>query len=165
MKKRKKGDGNQLILKDSLKKRLNKSFAKLSIIVGIVLIFGLISFIFEATIVNKFYDEAFTSSVYSQKSKVYIIAIQNNINNALATDFKSDKALYAEKAKENIVILMDSLEKLEQSFHNDELIFDTPEEEIEEVKKMVTEIMENTCKLEVPLKVEIDYGSNWYNVK
>ena len=48
---------------------------------------------------------------------------------------------------------------------HDELIFDTPEEEIEEVKKMVTEIMENTCKLEVPLKVEIDYGSNWYNVK
>ena len=48
---------------------------------------------------------------------------------------------------------------------HDELIFDTPEEEIEEVKNMVTEIMENTCKLEVPLKVEIDYGSNWYNVK
>ena len=37
--------------------------------------------------------------------------------------------------------------------------------EIEEVTKLVTELMENTCKLEVPLKVEVDYGNNWYNVK
>ena len=43
---------------------------------------------------------------------------------------------------------------------HDELIF-----EIEIVKKMVTELMENTCKLEAPLRVEIDYGDNWYNVK
>ena len=48
---------------------------------------------------------------------------------------------------------------------HDELIFDVPNDEIEIVKKMVTELMENTCKLEVPLRVEIDYGDNWYNVK
>lgn len=48
---------------------------------------------------------------------------------------------------------------------HDELIFDVPNDEIEIVKKLVTELMENTCKLEVPLRVEIDYGDNWYNVK
>ena len=48
---------------------------------------------------------------------------------------------------------------------HDELIFNVPNEEIEEVTKLVTELMENTCKLEVPLKVEVDYGNNWYNVK
>lgn len=48
---------------------------------------------------------------------------------------------------------------------HDELIFDVPNDEIDVVKKLVTDLMENTCKLEVPLKVEVDYGDNWYNVK
>ena len=31
------------------------------------------------------------------------------------------------------------------------------------VKKIVKETMENTYKLDVPLKVEIDYGKSWYD--
>ena len=48
---------------------------------------------------------------------------------------------------------------------HDELIFDCPNEEVEEVTNLITEIMENTCKLTVPLKVEVNSGTNWYNVK
>ncbi len=48
---------------------------------------------------------------------------------------------------------------------HDELVFTVPIEEIEIMKKLVAEIMENTYKLLVPLKVEIDYGNNWYDVK
>jgi len=36
-------------------------------------------------------------------------------------------------------------------------------EELEIVKKIVKETMENTYKLDVPLKVEIDYGKSWYD--
>ena len=48
---------------------------------------------------------------------------------------------------------------------HDELIFDCPNEEVEEVTNLITDIMENTCKLTVPLKVEVNSGTNWYNVK
>ncbi len=48
---------------------------------------------------------------------------------------------------------------------HDELIFDIKKEEIDIVKKIVKEEMENICKLEVPLKVDINYGKNWYEAK
>ena len=48
---------------------------------------------------------------------------------------------------------------------HDELIFDVSKEEEETLKKLVKEVMENTCKLEVPLEVEISLGSNWYDAK
>ena len=37
--------------------------------------------------------------------------------------------------------------------------------EKETVKEIVTNIMENTYKLSVPLKVEINEGNNWYEAK
>ena len=48
---------------------------------------------------------------------------------------------------------------------HDELVFDVPLNELEEVKKIVKDTMENTYKLDVPLNVEINYGSNWYEAK
>ena len=48
---------------------------------------------------------------------------------------------------------------------HDELVFNVLKNELEEVKEIVRDIMENTFKLEVPLKVDIEYGSNWYEAK
>ena len=48
---------------------------------------------------------------------------------------------------------------------HDELIFDVKEEELEQVKEIVTNIMENVYKLEVPLKVDVNYGKNWFEAK
>jgi len=48
---------------------------------------------------------------------------------------------------------------------HDELIFDTLKEELEDVKTIVKETMENVYKLQVPLKVDINYGKNWYEAK
>jgi DNA polymerase-1 len=44
---------------------------------------------------------------------------------------------------------------------HDELLFDTPKEEIEQVFALVKHEMENAVKLEVPLDVEIQAGNNW----
>lgn len=44
---------------------------------------------------------------------------------------------------------------------HDELVFDTPKEEIEDVKELVCKEMENACKLSVPLIAEVGIGSNW----
>ena len=48
---------------------------------------------------------------------------------------------------------------------HDELVFNVLNDELEEVTEIVRDIMENTFKLEVPLKVDINYGDNWYLVK
>ncbi len=48
---------------------------------------------------------------------------------------------------------------------HDELIFNVPESEKDEVKKLIKEKMENVYKLKVPLKVELEEGKNWYDAK
>ena len=48
---------------------------------------------------------------------------------------------------------------------HDELIFDVPKEELEKVKELVTEIMDNVTKLNVPLAVDVNYGKNWAEAK
>ncbi|HBG86337.1 MAG TPA: DNA polymerase I [Marinilabiliaceae bacterium] len=44
---------------------------------------------------------------------------------------------------------------------HDELDFDVPKEELEEIKGLVKEAMESACKLNVPLLVDIGVGNNW----
>ena len=48
---------------------------------------------------------------------------------------------------------------------HDELIFDVVKEELEEIKNIVKETMENVCELSVPLKVDIEVGTDWYEAK
>ena len=48
---------------------------------------------------------------------------------------------------------------------HDELVFNVFKSEEEEVKKIVKDIMESTYKLDVELKVDINTGNNWYEVK
>ena len=48
---------------------------------------------------------------------------------------------------------------------HDELIFDVIDKEKEKVENIVKDIMVNTIKLDVPLKVSADYGKNWYDTK
>tara|TARA_Y100000758_G_C16033662_1_gene415552 strand:- start:553 stop:1401 length:849 start_codon:yes stop_codon:yes gene_type:complete len=46
---------------------------------------------------------------------------------------------------------------------HDELLFECPKNEIDEVAKMVKHEMELAVELSVPLKVEWDYGRSWYD--
>ncbi len=48
---------------------------------------------------------------------------------------------------------------------HDELVFDVKEDELEIVKEIVKEKMENVYKFDVPLKVDIEYGKDWYDAK
>ncbi len=48
---------------------------------------------------------------------------------------------------------------------HDELIIDCKKEEQDEVTRILTEIMEHTYELKVPLRVDINYGANWYEAK
>lgn len=48
---------------------------------------------------------------------------------------------------------------------HDELIFEAPKEEIEILKEMVPEVMEQAVQLKVPLKVDFSYGPTWFDAK
>ena len=48
---------------------------------------------------------------------------------------------------------------------HDELIFNVLKDEEEIVKEIVKDKMENVYKLNVPLVVDIEEGTNWYNLK
>lgn len=48
---------------------------------------------------------------------------------------------------------------------HDELVFNVLKNELDEVKEIVRDKMENTIKLSVPLKVDIEVGNNWYEAK
>ena len=46
---------------------------------------------------------------------------------------------------------------------HDELVFEVPKEEIEEMKELVVSIMNNAIQMEVPLATEVNYGSSWFD--
>ena len=48
---------------------------------------------------------------------------------------------------------------------HDELVFNVINSELDEVKGIVKDIMENTYQLKVPLKVDIEYGKDWSEAK
>ncbi|RAL27110.1 DNA polymerase I [Thermoflavimicrobium daqui] len=60
----------------------------------------------------------------------------------------------------------------EQNLHSrlllqvhDELVFELPPSELEIIRTLVPEVMENALQLSVPLKVDVNYGENWYEAK
>ena len=48
---------------------------------------------------------------------------------------------------------------------HDELVFNVKKDEMDQVTEIVRDIMENTYPLEAPLKVDIEYGNDWYEAK
>lgn len=48
---------------------------------------------------------------------------------------------------------------------HDELVFEVPEEELDIMRKLVPDVMENALKLDVPLKADVSDGINWYEAK
>ena len=100
------------------------------------------------------------------KSKNYMIrssgermALNTPIQGTAADILKKAMVeIYAEFKKRNLK------SKILIQVH-DELVFNVLNSELEEVKTIVRNIMENTFKLKVPLKVDIEVGSNWYEAK
>lgn len=48
---------------------------------------------------------------------------------------------------------------------HDELIIDTLSEEVEQVKKLLKDNMENAIELAIPISVDMNVGDNWYDTK
>jgi DNA polymerase-1 len=125
------------------------------------------------SIIKKAYQDGFVKTLFNRKRVLnelkntnYMIRGQGE-RMALNTPIQGTSADIIKKAmieihnefkKENIN------SKMILQVH-DELVFDCLESEINIVQKIITNIMENTFKLSVPLKIEVDYGKNWYQAK
>lgn len=48
---------------------------------------------------------------------------------------------------------------------HDELVLNVYKDELDEVKELIRDKMENVIKLDVPLKVDIETGNDWYEAK
>lgn len=48
---------------------------------------------------------------------------------------------------------------------HDELLIEAAQEEVQEVKELLKDQMENAAKLSVPLIVDMHTGENWYEAK
>ena len=64
------------------------------------------------------------------------------------------KELKARKLKSRLILQV-----------HDELIVETHKDEIEEVKAIVSEQMENAVQLDVPLTIDLNVGASWYDTK
>ena len=48
---------------------------------------------------------------------------------------------------------------------HDELVFEVAVEELERIKRLAKSMMEGVAKLDVPIKVEMKVGKNWYEAE
>lgn len=48
---------------------------------------------------------------------------------------------------------------------HDELLIEAKQDELETVKKLLREEMEGAVKMRVPLSIDMEEGSNWYDAK
>lgn len=103
--------------------------------------------------------EELNNKNYLIRSSGERIALNTPIQGTAADILKKAMVeIYREFAKRNLK------SKMLIQVH-DELVFNVLDSELEEVKTIVKDIMENTFKLNVPLKVDIEVGDNWYEAK
>ena len=115
---------------------------------------------YVTTIMNRIRTiEELSSSNYMQRSMGERMALNTPIQGSSADILKKamieiDTAIEEKNLKSTMLLQV-----------HDELIFNVINEEKEELESLVKNIMENTIKLDVPLEVDIEFGTNWYEAK
>lgn len=103
--------------------------------------------------------EELKSSNYMVRSGGERMALNTPIQGSAADILKKAMVdLYSEMTKRNLK------SKILIQVH-DELVLNVYKDELEEVKELVRDKMENVIKLDVPLKVDIETGNDWYEAK
>lgn len=125
------------------------------------------------SVVKDAYEKGYVTTIMNRKRKItelnntnYMIRQQGE-RMALNTPIQGSSADILKKAMIDIYNKFKE-KKLKSKMIlqvHDELIFNVLKEEEDIVKKIVDDCMDNAYKLDVPLKVDIETGINWYDTK
>ena len=128
---------------------------------------------YTESVIKNAYDQGYVKTIMNRKrtieelnNKNYMIRSMGE-RMALNTPVQGSSADILKKAMIEIYNEFNKLNlksKMLIQVHY-ELVFNVLENEKEKVIQIVTYIMENTYKLNVPLKVEINTGKDWYDAK
>lgn len=113
----------------------------------------------ETLLHRRRYIPDITSRNFNLRSFAERTAMNTPIQGSAADIIKLAMVKFSEKIKETKYHA-----KLLLQVH-DELIFEIPKSEVEDFSKFVEEIMEQALVLDVPLKVDSNYGVTWYDAK
>ena len=113
----------------------------------------------ETLLHRRRYIPDITSRNFNLRSFAERTAMNTHIQGSAADIIKLAMVKFSEKIKETKYHA-----KLLLQVH-DELIFEIPKSEVEDFSKFVEEIMEQALVLDVPLKVDSNYGATWYDAK
>ncbi|MCG1129174.1 DNA polymerase I [Staphylococcus epidermidis] len=113
----------------------------------------------ETLLHRRRYIPDITSRNFNLRSFAERTAMNTPIQGSAADIIKLAMVKFSEKIKEtkyhaNLLLQV-----------HDELIFEIPKSEVEDFSKFVEEIMEQALVLDVPLKVDSNYGATWYDAK
>ena len=128
---------------------------------------------FQDKLINDAYKNGYVLTLFNRKRKIdelnntnYLIRQQGE-RMALNTPIQGTAADIIKIAMIDIFNEFnkrDLKSKMILQIH-DELIFNVYEDEKKELKEIIKDKMENAFKLDVPLEVDIEEGSNWYDAK
>ncbi len=114
-------------------------------------------------------EKGHVTTMFNRKRNVPEIQSQNSNTRSLGERLAVNSPVQGTAAD----IIKIAMIHIKDSFHtrglrsrmilqvHDELVFELPEDELDEAGGIVKEKMENVVDLSVPLKVEIGYGRNW----
>ena len=124
-------------------------------------------------IIKDAYETGYVKTIMTRKRKIdelyntnHMIKVQGE-RMALNTPIQGSSADILKKAMIDIYNEFNRLNlksKMILQVH-DELIFNVKNDELEKVKEIVINFMENAYKLNVPLEVDVEIGKNWYDAK
>ena len=123
--------------------------------------------------IKKAYETGYSKTMFNRKRNIeelkntnYMIR-QSGERMALNTPIQGTSADIIKKAMVEIHNEMNKRNlksKMIIQVH-DELVFDCLIDEKDELISIMKNVMENICDLSVPLKIEVEYGNNWYEAK
>lgn len=124
-------------------------------------------------IIKDAYEKGYVKTIMNRKRNIdelyntnHMIKVQGE-RMALNTPVQGSSADILKKAMIDIYNELNRLNlksKMILQVH-DELIFNVKNDELEKVKEIVINFMENAYKLNVPLEVDVEIGKNWYDAK
>ena len=124
-------------------------------------------------IIKDAYEKGYVKTIMNRKRKIdelyntnHMIKVQGE-RMALNTPIQGSSADILKKVMIDIYNEFNRLNlksKMILQVH-DELIFNVKNDELEKVKEIVINFMENAYKLNVPLEVDVEIGKNWYDAK